>query len=213
MRRASPIALLALACACRAKDGKVEPRADALALAPSTSASASVPTDRGPQIVAEACLACHSDEMLRQQRLTAAQWEKVVKKMAGWGANVAGDDVPVVSAYLTTNYGLDAGPYQVEIIAAAEAPREIAPTEDGAFEGGNADRGGSLYGARCASCHGADARGTIGVNLVDRPLLYRAMDFAQVINRGRPKMPAQPSTTTGEVADLLAHLRRLRPAR
>jgi mono/diheme cytochrome c family protein len=211
MRSAWCIAVLAFAGACRTKDGKLAEDHDAGAAALSTASSA--PSDRGPELVAAGCLACHSEEMLREQRLTPAQWEKVVKKMAGWGANIAADDVPVVSAYLAAGYGLDAGAYQVATVAAARASGELAPTDDGAFAAGSADRGGSLYGARCASCHGADARGQIGVNLVDRPLLYRAADFAQTIRAGRAKMPAQPSTTEGEVADLLAHLRRVRPAR
>jgi mono/diheme cytochrome c family protein len=204
---------LALAGACRANEGKLADRDDAGSSAPSGSASAVVSSDRGPGLVAEACLACHTEEILREQRLTSAQWEKVVKKMAGWGATLTADDVPVVAAYLAASYGLDAGEYQVASFSASEAPRQIAPLDDGPFAAGNAERGGSLYAARCASCHGADARGQIGVNLVDRPLLYRATDVARAIRDGRAKMPAQPATTDGEVADLLAHLRGVRPAR
>jgi cytochrome c1 len=188
------------------------PREDAGGATAAVSGSAKAPDDRGSGMVAEACLSCHSDEMLRQQRLTPAQWEKVVKKMAGWGANLAVDDVPLVAAYLAAHYGPDAGTYQVASVLAASAMREIAPLDDGPFAEGSADRGGSLYAARCAACHGADARGQMGVNLVDRPLLYRAADFAQTLRQGRAKMPAQPSTTDAEVADLLAHLRRVRPA-
>jgi cytochrome c len=204
---------LALIGACRAKEGKPAERGDDGSPAPLASASAGAPSDRGPELVAAACWACHSEEILREQRLTAAQWEKVVKKMAGWGANLAADDVPIVSAYLASSFGLDAGTYQVAAISASEAAREIAPIDDGPLAAGSADRGGSLYAARCASCHGADARGQIGVNLVDRPLLYRAIDFARAVRDGRPKMPAQPATTEGELADLLAHVRRLRVAR
>ncbi len=203
---------LALVGACRTNDGARATRSDAGDATPAASASLELPSDRAPQLVAEACLACHSDEMLRQQRLTAAQWEKVVKKMAGWGANLAADDVPLVIAYLAARYGPDAGPYEVGTIAAASAAGEIAALDDGPFAAGSADRGGSRYAARCASCHGADARGQIGVSLVDRPVLYRAAEFAQTLRDGRAKMPAQPSTTEGEVADLLAHLRSVRPA-
>lgn len=212
MRRGWLIAALALAGACHAKE-RVRAEADAGSAAPSPSASAAEPSDRPPELVAAACLACHSEEILRQQRLTAAQWEKVVKKMAGWGANLTADEVPVVSAYLAASYGLDAGTYEVATIFADEAARQMAPLDDGPFREGSEERGGSLYAARCASCHGADARGQLGVNLVDRPLLYRAADFANTILRGRPKMPAQPQTTEGEVADLLAYLRRAHVAR
>ena len=212
MKRTAWIAALTLVGACRAKDGKPS-SGDAASLSPLPSASTSVSTERGPELVAQTCLACHTEEILREQRLTATQWEKVVKKMAGWGATLAADDVPIVTAYLSASYGVDAGAYQVATFSAVEAEREIAPLDDGPFAAGHAERGGSLYAARCASCHGADARGQVGVNLVDRPLLYRAADFARAVRDGRAKMPAQPQTTDGEVADLLAHLRGVRPSR
>jgi cytochrome c2 len=211
MKPARCIAVLALVGACRSKGDQLAARNDAPA--PSNSAATTSPSHRGAEIVNEACLACHSEEMLRQQRLTPAQWDKVVKKMAGWGANVAVDDVPIVSAYLTERYGIDAGPYEVSTMPASDVLHELASQPSALYDVGNADRGGSLYGARCASCHGADARGQIGVNLVDRPLLYRPVDFARVVATGRPKMPAQPSTTDTEVADMLAYLRRMRPSR
>lgn len=203
------VVLLLVAGACRTSDPKIESKSDAGA-PPPQSAAASARTDRGAAIVAEACLSCHSEEMLRQQRLTSGQWEKVVKKMAGWGANLAAEDAPIVTAYLAATYGPDAGAYPVETIAANVAPSEIVATSDGSLAGGNAARGRALFGARCAACHGIEARGQIGVNLVDRPLLYRAADFAKTIYGGRAKMPAQPSTTPEEVADLLAYLRGLR---
>src|SRR5439155_19316512 len=32
------------------------------------------------------CLGCHTENLLRQQRLTGAQWAKVIDKMHKWGA-------------------------------------------------------------------------------------------------------------------------------
>ena len=214
MRGAWCFVVLGLVAACRSKGGPpAEPVDAGLAARLARPPPPAPPRDHGQELIVEGCLSCHTEEILRQQRLSAAQWEKVVKKMAGWGANVSSDDLPVVSAYLATHYGPDAGTYEVGYIGPAQADREIAPLDDGSFAGGTADRGGSIYATRCASCHGADARGQVGVNLVDRPLLYRAADFARTLRDGRAKMPAQPSTTDGEVADLLAHLRRLHPAR
>jgi mono/diheme cytochrome c family protein len=220
--RASHLLAIASLVGCRAKENATvdAPDAQASAVARPSAADAAagaatpmVSPDRGAELVAANCQACHTEEMLRQQRLTATQWEKVVKKMAGWGANVDADDLPVVARYLGVEYGPDAGSYQPPVVAAALVSRETAPLEDGVFAGGNVARGGSLFAARCAPCHGADARGQIGVNLVDRPLLYRAADFAKTVRDGRAKMPAQPATSDGEVSDLLAHLRTLRPAR
>jgi DMSO/TMAO reductase YedYZ molybdopterin-dependent catalytic subunit len=34
------------------------------------------------------CLVCHGDDVIRQQRLTRAQWNAEINKMAGWGARL-----------------------------------------------------------------------------------------------------------------------------
>ena len=51
---------------------------------------AALPAGPGREIAAKACLSCHSSDILRQQRLTEAQWAASVKKMIGWGADVPG---------------------------------------------------------------------------------------------------------------------------
>jgi len=61
-------------------------------------------------------------------------------------------------------------------------------------------------------CHGADGRGSVqGTNLVDRPLLYRASEFAEAVQRGRGRMPAFTLYKDQEIGALLAYLRPLRP--
>lgn len=146
--------------------------------------------------------------MIGQQRLTQAQWQKTVTKMVGWGANVEPAEVAPLVAYLSENYGPDAGAYVAETVPAAEALAEIAPTED-PFPRGDAERGKPLYTDKCQGCHGPDARGAIGVNLVDRPFLYRAADVAKTIRKGRGKMLPLP-LSDAEIADVLAHLRQLK---
>jgi len=163
----------------------------------------------GRALVTNACLSCHTTDMLEQQRLTEAQWSKVVTKMVGWGANLEPAEVAPLASYLAATYGSDAGAYDPAPVNAAEALAAMTPEEDGPLAGGDSGRGRSLYADRCAGCHGMDARGHIGVLLVERPLLYRAADFARVVRRGRGKMPPQ-ALTDAEVADTLAHLRTLR---
>ena len=34
------------------------------------------------------CLVCHNDDVIRQQRLTRAQWTAEINKMTGWGARL-----------------------------------------------------------------------------------------------------------------------------
>ena len=168
---------------------------------------------RAEELVAANCLSCHSSEILRQQRLTGGQWEKVVRKMAGWGADLTAEETTVVAAYLAAEYGPDAGTFEPEPVAAARAANESTKEDDGPFAAGNVERGRALYATQCASCHGADARGQLGVNLVDRPLLFRAADFARIVRRGRAKMPPQADLRDADVGDLLALLRAGGPLR
>jgi mono/diheme cytochrome c family protein len=163
----------------------------------------------GKEIVRGACLSCHTEHMLAQQRLTKAQWTKTVGKMVVWGANLDPKEVEPLVAYLAANSGPDTGPYVAETVPAAEALAEIAKTPDDPFPAGDAARGKPLYIDKCSGCHGADAHGSIGVALVDKPFLYRAADFANTVRRGRGKMLPLP-LTDAEIGDVLAHLRSLR---
>jgi len=51
-----------------------------------------------------ACLGCHDERMMVQQRLTPAQWDREVNKMIGWGAKIAPEDRPAILKYLTDNF-------------------------------------------------------------------------------------------------------------
>jgi mono/diheme cytochrome c family protein len=190
------------------KNEKADAGAEADAKA-DASAEASTSTSDGPAIVRAGCLSCHSQHMLAQQRLTQVQWAKVVTKMVAWGANVEPAEVGPLVAHLSASYGLDAGPYESETIATAEAPAELAVTGDDPFPAGDAARGRALYIERCSACHGGDARGHIGVALIDRPFLYRPADFARTVRAGRGKM-LPLALTDAEIGDVLAHLRGLR---
>lgn len=201
--------LLVMALALAACSKKKTPSADASASADaraSADASASATTG-GETLVREACLSCHSTQMLAQQRLTPAQWSKTVTKMVTWGANLEPAQVGPLVAYLSSNYGPDAGPYELETVTAAAALAEIAPTPD-PFPPGSVERGKPLFIDKCSGCHGQDARGQLGVALIDRPFLYRAADVATTIRKGRGKMLPIPMSDS-EIADVLAHLRGL----
>ncbi len=159
----------------------------------------------------DSCLMCHSGEMLDQQRLTAAQWAGTVKKMQGWGAPLEADDAPLLAGFLAAHSGLDAGSYAPVEISPAQALAALAPQADGAFAGGDPARGRTVYAASCASCHGPDARGALtGINLVDRPILYRAQEFAEVVRKGRNRMPqANAVVVDADIAAVIAFLRAL----
>lgn len=48
----------------------------------------------------ETCLTCHQDDVIRQQRLTRAQWDRELNKMIGWGARVRPEDRETFLDYL-----------------------------------------------------------------------------------------------------------------
>lgn len=52
-----------------------------------------------------ACLTCHEEDMIRQQRLTRAQWGREIDKMVRWGSPAKAEDRESFLDYLTSNYG------------------------------------------------------------------------------------------------------------
>lgn len=62
-----------------------------------------LPAGKGKAEVEAACYACHSADLLAQQRLTEKQWTAAVEKMIRWGAIVPDQDVVV--KYLSRNFG------------------------------------------------------------------------------------------------------------
>jgi DMSO/TMAO reductase YedYZ molybdopterin-dependent catalytic subunit len=51
-----------------------------------------------------ACLTCHDEGMMVQQRLTPAQWDRELNKMVGWGAPVKPEDREAILQYLSTQF-------------------------------------------------------------------------------------------------------------
>jgi len=58
-----------------------------------------------PAAFKSACAVCHDDDVIRQQRLTRAQWDRELNKMTGWGARVKDEDRAGLLDYLFSNYG------------------------------------------------------------------------------------------------------------
>ena len=183
------------------------PAADASSA--SALADASTLALDGHTLVVNDCLVCHSEELLVQQRLTPKLWEKTVKKMIEWGAPVDPETTDALVAHLAARYGTDAGPFEPAPVAAADMRAAIAPLPDATFADGDATRGLALYHDRCEACHATDARGQLGPALASKPVIYRAGDLAAVVRTGRGRMTPFGEATDRDVADLLAHLRRL----
>jgi DMSO/TMAO reductase YedYZ molybdopterin-dependent catalytic subunit len=58
-----------------------------------------------PQGFRGTCLVCHDEDVIRQQRLTRAQWDREVNKMIGWGCRVQPDTREALLDYLTNIAG------------------------------------------------------------------------------------------------------------
>ncbi len=63
------------------------------------------PAPAAPAAFKNACVACHDEDIVRQQRLTRAQWDAEINKMIGWGAKVSAEDRNTLLDYLFDNYG------------------------------------------------------------------------------------------------------------
>jgi cytochrome c1 len=64
-----------------------------------------LPAGPGKEKVEAACYACHSADLLAQQRLTEKQWTAELDKMIRWGAVVDEKDKPAMIAYLAKHFG------------------------------------------------------------------------------------------------------------
>jgi mono/diheme cytochrome c family protein len=180
--------------------------------APDASEAAPIENKRAAAvtILEQNCLICHSLDMIEAQRLTRAQWEKELKKMEGWGAQVTDEDRPIVLDYLTANEGADGGPYAFSKMTFTDLAATIAPSPGEVT--GDAVRGKAKYEQVCQSCHGEGAKGAqgFGPRLAGRPAIWRKADFEKVLKEGRNRMPTQASNVdAASTGDLLVYLRSL----
>ena len=58
-----------------------------------------------PDPYKSACLGCHGEDVVRQQRLTRAQWDREITKMTNWGATVKPENRDSILNYLVQQYG------------------------------------------------------------------------------------------------------------
>ena len=67
--------------------------------------AASVTTVEQPALLRSSCGVCHEDDLIRQQRLTRAGWDREIDKMIGWGARLKDEDRAGFLDYLSGNFG------------------------------------------------------------------------------------------------------------
>lgn len=68
------------------------------------AASSSVSAVQTPPVTS-ACTGCHGEDVIRQQRLTRAQWDRELTKMTNWGARLREEDRVGLLDFLTSNFG------------------------------------------------------------------------------------------------------------
>lgn len=54
-----------------------------------------------PPVFNQSCLICHGDDVIRQQRLTRAQWDREITRMTNWGARVDAEDRDALLDFLS----------------------------------------------------------------------------------------------------------------
>jgi len=136
------------------------------------------------------CQTCHDRGMIFQQRLTPAQWLAEVKKMEKWGAVVPADQEKSLVDYLSGQFKAGSVPMAAREASSVTLLDSVKPLADPARFHGDARAGQGVFADACGECHGPDARGKQGPNLVQQPILYRFNDFQEIVMRGRRTMPA-----------------------
>jgi ubiquinol-cytochrome c reductase cytochrome c subunit len=164
-----------------------------LSLGSRSQATPSIDPDELRSVLVQNCLICHSEELISGQRLTEKQWTAEVEKMIGWGAPLPPEFKTPLIGYLFSLYS-DKTPKTAPPTLGVEealALDRIDPMGSPAlYSGGDVDRGAALYAEHCSKCHGTEARGgDLGQSLVERPILYREAEFAEILRKGRNRMP------------------------
>lgn len=165
--------------------------------------------EEGKLLEGEACLSCHSIELISTSRLGEAGWKAEVVKMKNWGAPVEDAQVAPLAFWLAVQYSpADSAPTAPRV-SPAKAIAVVTPTTRQKVRG-DLKLGGTLYQSGCASCHGADAFGLGGGPvLVENPVLYQSARFAGLIRRGAGRMPAFPDFKPAQINAVLSFLQSL----
>lgn len=74
---------------------------------------------------------------------------------------------------------------------------------------GDAEAGAPLYSDNCSRCHGATARGGSGPDLVSHLKDHDEAELIDEILEGSGGMPSFKSLEDQQIADIIAHIRRL----
>lgn len=115
--------------------------------------------------------------------------------------------LPALSLALIFPFGLSSGAIGAPLLRAEKAAAQEKPAKDTAA----VDRGRTLFEQSCGFCHGPDATGARGPDLVRSPLVAHDVNgnlIGEVIRHGRPDKGMPPIATMADeqVADIAAFL-------
>jgi hypothetical protein len=57
-----------------------------------------------PTSLKSSCTSCHGNDVITQQHLTRAQWDREITKMTNWGAEVKPDDRDKLLDFLSATF-------------------------------------------------------------------------------------------------------------
>ena len=172
-----------------------------------TDASAAL-ARRGEGLIVARCAVCHSLDLISQQRLPRDRWLATVDKMKHWGAEISEEEADLLVRYLSARYH----PGAPDQLMPADSewsraePLETEPEAGGPMIG-IADRGAGLFKHNCQACHGSEAMGGMGPQLVQNPILKNEGPFWETLLHGRGSMPAWGSVLSHQdIMDIHAWL-------
>jgi cytochrome c oxidase cbb3-type subunit 3 len=118
---------------------------------------AALPDATGRDVVQRVCGACHPATIVAGRGMTAQGWDEVVASMISRGAKGSPSDFKSVTDYLARNFPPNPGSSRTRT-----AHPHAGPSDQPVVDPESAARGGAVYTADCASCHGKMARGGSG---------------------------------------------------
>lgn len=74
-------------------------------VAPAEASGSAFPTAGAPRSYQQSCIGCHEEDVIAQQRLTRAQWDRELTKMSGWGAKMAPAERSEILDFLVSKFG------------------------------------------------------------------------------------------------------------
>ena len=165
-----------------------------------------LPDAPGRDVTEKICGSCHATSIILGRGMTGQEWSQVVLSMISRGAKGTPEDFATVVDYLAATF-----PPKVAPGANPASPRRAGrhgsgtgPATKQAIDAEAAGRGMKLYMAKCASCHGSDARGSqTGVDLVRSNVVlhdHYASTLGPFFRNGHPAPSA--GLTAAQVLDL-----------